>query len=49
MLNKSSKVVIFGGLGFIGENFVRFIKDKDINDITLIERNCEIGSKKYNS
>ncbi|MCA9496004.1 MAG: NAD(P)-dependent oxidoreductase, partial [Nanoarchaeota archaeon] len=48
VLNENSKIVIFGGLGFIGENLIRFFLRKDFNNIVIIDRDCKEGSQKYN-
>ncbi len=47
-INSNSKIVIFGGLGFIGENMLKYLDSQNFNNIILVERNFNINSSKYN-
>lgn len=46
-LNKNSKIVIFGGFGFVGENLVNYFISNGYKNLFLIERNASLNSKKY--
>ena len=41
------KIVIFGGLGMIGENFIRSFLKKGFSNIVCIDLNCAKYSEKY--
>lgn len=46
-LDKNTKFVFFGGLGFIGENLTNYLLNKGFKNIVLFERNIDNNSSKY--
>ena len=46
-LNKRSKIIIFGGLGLIGEYLIHLFIDKGIRDIIVVDRNLSEKDLSY--